>query len=309
MPNQNVNKTFSIQQVSELTGLSKQVIRKWEERYGVIQPERLENGYRIYTNQEVATLKRIHALTENGTSVKQAIAMLSKDRSTVQASNISISIPTNTQTPNNYAQQAIARLLEDGYQGKDANMLHILQQAHHTLGVKPLIYDVIVPFLHEVGNKWYIGEWEEFKEALASQVIRDFLANLRRNLYVSPEAPVILGSCLPNERHEIPLHILMVEGMLLGYRTIMLGASPAPRAIQESVEQTNPKVVVLSAITHSGFEDGLKTILELDEFAGKHPHIKFYIGGYGAVKALANIGLQHIMITNNPNDIARELRG
>ena len=51
--------TYSIQQVAEMTGLSKQVIRKWEDRYGIITPQRLDNGYRIYSPEEVALLKKI----------------------------------------------------------------------------------------------------------------------------------------------------------------------------------------------------------------------------------------------------------
>ena len=51
--------TYTIQQVAEMTGLSKQVIRKWEDRYSIIQPERLENGYRIYSSEEVALLKKV----------------------------------------------------------------------------------------------------------------------------------------------------------------------------------------------------------------------------------------------------------
>lgn len=35
--------TYSIQQVAEMTGLSKQAIRKWEDRYGIIIPQRLDN--------------------------------------------------------------------------------------------------------------------------------------------------------------------------------------------------------------------------------------------------------------------------
>ena len=33
---------FYIQQVAAMTGLSKQVIRKWEERYDLVHPERLK---------------------------------------------------------------------------------------------------------------------------------------------------------------------------------------------------------------------------------------------------------------------------
>ena len=43
-------------------------------------------------------------------------------------------------------------------------MMHILQKAHHSLGIKPVIYKIIIPFLQEIGNKWHSGEWEEYKK-------------------------------------------------------------------------------------------------------------------------------------------------
>lgn len=60
---------YTIQQVSNVTGLSKQVIRKWEERYEFIQPERLENGYRVYSEKDVNALLRVKLLSEKGYSV------------------------------------------------------------------------------------------------------------------------------------------------------------------------------------------------------------------------------------------------
>ncbi len=67
---------FSIQQVADVTGLSKQVIRKWEERYGVVQPQRLDNGYRIYSQQDVKMLLKVKLLSEQGHSLKQAALLV-----------------------------------------------------------------------------------------------------------------------------------------------------------------------------------------------------------------------------------------
>lgn len=306
MINQNSSTTYTIQQVSDLTGLSKQVIRKWEERYDVIHPQRLDNGYRMYSHKEVTTLIRIQSLIDEGMTVKQAIHVLSQERLTLGTQNIFAQVEIPPQQ--DYTQHIVSVLLQEGMQGNDKQMLYLLQQAHHTLGVKNLVYNVVIPFLEEVGNRWCTGEWGEFQEALSSLVIRDFLANLRRGLYVQEDAPLILGSCLPNERHEIPLYILLLQSQLLGYRSTMLGPSPAPTAIQSTIELTNPKIVILSAITDLPFQDDYKTIENLDEFAGKYPHIRFYLGGPGAIQSLQDRPLQHILLTSQIQDILHELR-
>ena len=69
---------YYIQQVADITGISKQVIRKWEERYQLIQPTRLDNGYRIYSDKDINTLLTVKALAEQGHSIKQA-ALLAKE--------------------------------------------------------------------------------------------------------------------------------------------------------------------------------------------------------------------------------------
>ncbi|WP_226087662.1 MerR family transcriptional regulator [Mesobacillus sp. S13] len=70
---------YFIQQVSEITGLSKLVIRKWEERYQIVIPKRLDNGYRVYTEADVNKILSVKNLTHQGYSVKQAAFFLQKN--------------------------------------------------------------------------------------------------------------------------------------------------------------------------------------------------------------------------------------
>ena len=49
--------THRIQRVAKLVGLSKDVIRVWEKRYGLVKPLRSANRYREYTDKDVALLR------------------------------------------------------------------------------------------------------------------------------------------------------------------------------------------------------------------------------------------------------------
>lgn len=289
--------TYSIQQVADMTGLSKQLIRKWEDRYGIVSPERLQNGYRVYTDKEVAALSHVLQLTNEGYSVKQA-AEIVKQRDEAPI----FDHPTND-VHRLYIDETIQKLIDAGTIGDDTKMLHTLQQAHYTLGVKRTVDDVIVPFLYEVGELWCAGIWEEFQEALSSLVIRDYLAYLRRQLFLPSTATLILGSCLPNERHEIPMQLLLLQSMFLGYRTMMLGPSPAPAAIQSAIEQLKPKFVLLSALTEMPFQDQYRMIDELDAFAANYPHTTFYLGGPGAMQLKRQHPLHTIQIVSSIEDI------
>lgn len=290
-----LEKQYSIQQVADLTGLSKQVIRKWEERYAIIRPQRLQNGYRIYGEHELQTLQNILHFSKKGYTTKQAIEIVKSKTDLPYTSSINASA--------SFATQTLQNLIEAGQSGQETKLLHILQQAHHTIGVQEMIQTIIIPFLAQVGELWCKGVWTEFQEALSSLTIRDYLAHLRREFYVPSNAPLVLGSCLPNERHEIPLHLLLLQAMFKGYRTAMLGPSPAPTAIQSAVKELQPHIVMLSALTTLPFEDNLSFLQTLDAFALEHPHTTFYLGGPGIPIAIGEHPLQAIHITSCLEDI------
>ena len=64
---------LAIKDVAERTGIAAATIRVWEQRYGFPEPERTPAGYRLYSDEDVAALKRVLALRETGLSVPAAV--------------------------------------------------------------------------------------------------------------------------------------------------------------------------------------------------------------------------------------------
>ena len=255
---------FTIQQVADITGLSKQVIRKWEERYGIINPKRMENGYRIYSKQDVQTLLKTKTLSEQGHTLKQA-ALLVRDMEEVPEIPIVQGNPGHDEELNEYVFQ----LLEKGWHCDEIELNLILKQAYHHVGLQRFITNIVVPFLKEVGKKWESHEWGEYQESVSSLVVRDFLVQIRRNHPYRENAPFVLGACLPNEQHEVPLHLILVQFMLEGWKTQLIGTSPAPGAIESLVDKLKPDVVLLSVTTAIPFEKDPGLLERLDQFAEK----------------------------------------
>jgi DICT domain-containing protein len=69
----NVQDDLAIRDVAERTGLAAGTIRMWEQRYGFPAPHRTASGYRRYTPEDVATLRRAQAFRGRGLSVPAAI--------------------------------------------------------------------------------------------------------------------------------------------------------------------------------------------------------------------------------------------
>jgi MerR family transcriptional regulator, light-induced transcriptional regulator len=291
---------FTIQQVADITGLSKQVIRKWEERYGIIKPERMENGYRIYSKKDVQTLIKTKSLSEQGHTLKQA-AFLVQDMEEVPKISI---VEENPVHRDEQLNEYVLQLLEKGWHCDEIELNLILKQAYHHVGLERFITNIVVPFLKEVGKKWENHEWDEFQESVSSLVVRDFLVQLRRNHPYRENAPFVLGACLPNEHHEIPLHLILVRFMLEGWKTQLIGTSPAPGAIESLVHKLKPDVVLLSVTTAIPFEKDPGMLERLDQFAENQKDISFYLGGQG-ISSLPNSKPRAITVTNSIEDILR----
>ena len=60
-------------EVAEQTGVAAGTIRMWEQRYGFPEPGRTASGYRVYTEDDVAAIKRVLAFRDQGLSVPAAL--------------------------------------------------------------------------------------------------------------------------------------------------------------------------------------------------------------------------------------------
>src|SRR5688572_30038252 len=91
--------TYRIRAVAQLTGLSEQVIRAWERRYGILSPKRTPGGYRAYTEEDIAILRRLRELTEQGVSIGDAARLVSQLRREVRSIRAAAPAPAGPQTP------------------------------------------------------------------------------------------------------------------------------------------------------------------------------------------------------------------
>lgn len=269
------------------------MIRKWEERHELIKPARLPNGYRVYSESDINRLLAVKSYAGQGYSLKDATILVEQNNKTED----------KTTDSNVELNRYVFLLLKSGTKRDELAINFILQQAYHHLGLESFLTTVIIPFLEIVGKKWESKEWDEYQEAVSSLVIRDFLVQIRRNYRYRDNAKVVLGACLPLEQHDIPLIILLLQFMIKGWKTILVGSSPAPGSINALVARLKPDMVILSATTTLPFEKDPQLLAQMDEFATKHKHIPFYIGGAGSAKYLQDKKLNTIKTAKSLEEI------
>ncbi len=69
---------YSIGAVSRMLGVPAATLRAWEDRYGVVLPERSEGGQRLYTRSQIEQLTFIQGAMQSGASAADAHRVLAE---------------------------------------------------------------------------------------------------------------------------------------------------------------------------------------------------------------------------------------
>jgi len=69
---------FSISDIERFSGIRSFTIRRWEERYGLVEPKRLAGNQRLYDLNDLNKLLRIGLLAEQGIRISALAKAVSK---------------------------------------------------------------------------------------------------------------------------------------------------------------------------------------------------------------------------------------
>ena len=283
-----------IKDIAKMTGLSEQLIRKWEDRYQIIKPERMDNGYRVYSQEDAATLVELKKLRDQNVSIRNAVQMILEKKSMKE---IKGRLPQAEPSP------YVGLLLDKGAVYDEEGIIYLLKQAHHQYGLELFIQNTVRPFLEEVGTLWGTGEWDESQESVSSLAVKDYLTEIDRHFLVKEDAPHALGFCLPGELHDIPLQMILLQMKMKGWRTTRIAASPKFTAIEKLINHLQPEKVLLSASTLIPFQESKELLQNLDLIAEKYAEIGFYIGGHGAWEYTNIVKPNHLRIAFHADEV------
>ena len=63
---------YTVGRTAQLTGVPRETLRKWEQRYGVVSPARTEGNYRLYDDEAVRRLSVMRDLVDSGWAPREA---------------------------------------------------------------------------------------------------------------------------------------------------------------------------------------------------------------------------------------------
>jgi methanogenic corrinoid protein MtbC1 len=128
----------------------------------------------------------------------------------------------------------------------------VLSQVFDELGVEDALSHVVLPYLHEVGERWSTGSIGVAQEHVASNVLRSRLSVLM-GADERPEGPLAVLACMPGEHHEFGLMATSIVLSRLGWRTCYLGANTPTAELALTCRTLRPAAVVVAAHRATAF--------------------------------------------------------
>jgi methanogenic corrinoid protein MtbC1 len=221
---------LNIAALARRTGVPADTIRKWEQRYGVLQPERTTGGQRRYSEEDVARIEWLKARLTDGYRIGEAAALLG---------NVARAAPSS-------ADELRAALVASIDRADLPTLIGLVEQTLALNRLDEALADVLAPVLTTVGELWETGELTVAQEHLASTVVRAHLERLLADRRADVRGRAVLA-CAPGERHELGLLMLAVLLRADGWQVAYLGAdTPAADAVALA-ERTGARLLCISA--------------------------------------------------------------
>lgn len=271
--------TYPLRTAARLTGLSPDLLRAWERRYGVVEPARTPGGTRRYSTADLERLRLVKAAVDAGQRIGQ-VARLDLDELRQRAAPAPVPADGNL--------DAILRALEQ-LEGAEAQRLLSLQLS--VLGPVRFARGLVLPLMREIGERWADGRIGVASEHLATRVLGSMLGSSLQPSATSLRGPRIVFATPPGERHELGLQMAALTALSAGANPIYLGADLPVEDLLTAVESASASVLAIAivALPAAQAEPIVAAIR-----GGLPGETRLWIGGAGAEAVTLPDGVERI---------------
>ena len=234
---------YNIDIASKRTGLTKNTIRAWEQRYNFLNPERTDTKRRLYSDVEIEKLSLLANATHAGykigniynLSVQELKELLSKS---VDGSN---NVSNSTGFDFSSAIECVKKF-------DDFGLRKILEEALIEFSKPVFLKDVLIPLIESIGELWHSGDLRISQEHFATSVIAGLLVRLRENETKSDNSRTIIICSPTGQKHELGALAASVIIASYGWNVVYLGADLPAEEIAFSAQKTNASAIAMSVV-------------------------------------------------------------
>ena len=293
--------------VAERTGLSQDVLRAWERRYGAVRPARDAGGQRQYTDADIRRLGLLQAATRAGRSIGSVAALPTDQIASLVEGDVAA---RERSTPPVMDSPVGSETVDEAFahsRALDASALdETLRRAATVMGVTLFIEAVAVPLLRRVGDEWHAGRLAPPQEHLVSSALHDIIVATMRAFPQRSGAPKLLVATPAGDRHAIGAALVGAASALEGWNVLYLGADLPAADIADAAKTAGVRIVAVSIVYT---EDRARVLGEMRALRSRLPASMILIaGGAGATSLASELTAMNVRVQSSVSGLVSELR-
>jgi MerR family transcriptional regulator, light-induced transcriptional regulator len=262
-----------IGELSKRSGVSPELLRAWERRYGLLRPTRSPGGLRLYSLDDLERVRLMREHLAGGLAAAEAASLVSR--------------PEHRDAATRSAASAASAIRElgaalDAFDEPRAQA--VLDELLAATTLDALLSAVVLPYLRDLGKRWERGEASVAQEHFASAVVRGRLLGLARG-WGRGLGPLALLACLPGEQHDLGLIAFGLALRARGWRVAYLGPDTPLDTLDAAAGSLAPTLIVATSVDADRIARAADALAELAD------RYRVGLGGSGADEdAAAEIG-------------------
>lgn len=292
--------THRIHRVAKLTGLSRDVIRVWERRFGLIKPTRGTNRYRNYSDDDVALLRYLKDYLDAGASIGD-LAKIGRDE---LVNRMRAAMPRAAIIDNTFDR--LLRELLSALNPLDRTIFE--KRLNGAVAVVPFeeaLHGILLPLQEQVGQLWHSGRINIATEHYVTNQIRQKMYAAMNQLPVAEFGAKVVIACPPGEEHDVAALAVAYRCRARGCRVYYLGANVPIPSLGKLCREVEPDLTVLS------FPSTLpeNTVIEVIEALAHDVRTASTViaGGNGAIAMHDRFTQSHIEVLKNFGELDEKL--
>ncbi len=244
--------TYSIKELSLLSGIKAHTIRIWEKRYNMFSPDRTDTNIRRYSDDALRLSLNIVLLQNMGFKISRIAKLNSDEISDMVSKGSHYASPTPV--PESLFMHAL-NLDQEQFS-------LIIQNTIAEKGIEWTFENMIVPFQKRIGLLWQAGTISPAQEHFSSNILRNVL--IASSLQLKPlkqRSENILFFLPEGELHELGLLYFNYIARKEGFQTVYLGQNVPTNDVLEVAEKQNV-THLFTSITLAMFNDTLSDLFK-----------------------------------------------
>ncbi len=270
---------YPMRAVARFTGLTPDVVRVWERRYGAVRPSRTAGKARRYSAEDIRRLLLLHEAVRRGHSIGD-VARLDDPalRALLEQSSV-LRRPAGSSEASGEAEPGasdgggvVAEYLGAVTRFEMRRALDVLGAAAAMMSPERFVTGVVLPILAEVGERWSRSDLGVAQEHVVSAQIKGFLLTmLRLTPAPPPGAGRVLVATPPGHLHEIGALTAAWLAAARGWDTVYVGPDIPLDELGLAARMARADLVLLSLIRQASPRERGALIRRMDQLAAMVP--------------------------------------